>query len=457
LVILGNPPYNGFAGIATGEERDLKEAYRNTVNKALAKPEGQGLNELYVRFFRMADRRIVEHTGYGVICFISNYSWLKGRSHPAMRERYLSAFDRIAIDSLNGDKFKTGKVTPDGLPDPSVFSTESNPEGIGVGTAISLLVRTKNHQGQASVQFRDIWGAKKRAQLATEAQQDGASYVQVKPRVELRLPLALAQVSSAYLSWPKLPELFPSSSPGINTSRDLDLVDTDIEKLRGRIEKYFDPKIPNEKLENVTPSLLTASARFDPIATRSQLLSLGIEKGRFVRYAYRPFDIRWLFWYPQTKLLDEKRDGLFKAFQKNALFLTSRAQAERSDEGSPFYATRCLPDRHLTRPGSNCFPTRYEQASKTKNLFETQEDASGQNLSQKAISLCRELGFGGSDAEQHLWNHVLAIGHSPLYLRENADGIELDWPRIPLPGIPRLVGALIASRRAGAEAVVGRG
>jgi hypothetical protein len=63
------------------------------------------------------------------------------------------------------------------------------------------------------------------------------------------------------LSWLKLPELFPSSSPGINTSRDLDLVDTDIEKLRERIEKYFDPKIANEKLEDITPSLITALAR----------------------------------------------------------------------------------------------------------------------------------------------------------------------------------------------------
>ena len=32
-----------------------------------------------------------------------------------------------------------------------------------------------------------------------------------------------------------------------------------------------------------------------------------------------------------------------------------------------------------------------------------------------------------------IWMHVLAIGYSPEYLRENADGIRQDWPRIPLP------------------------
>ena len=58
LVILGNPPYNGFAGMAVDEERELSQAYRTT--KQVRRPEGQGLNDLYVRFFRMAERRIAE-------------------------------------------------------------------------------------------------------------------------------------------------------------------------------------------------------------------------------------------------------------------------------------------------------------------------------------------------------------------------------------------------------------
>ena len=58
MVILGNPPYNGFAGVAVAEERTLSEAYRTT--KKAPPPQGQGLNDLYVRFFRMAERRIVE-------------------------------------------------------------------------------------------------------------------------------------------------------------------------------------------------------------------------------------------------------------------------------------------------------------------------------------------------------------------------------------------------------------
>ena len=112
LVVLGNPPYNGFPGVSeVDEERKLTDAYR-TVKQVpgadLPKPQGQGLNDLYVRFYRMAERRIAEKTGQGIVCFISNYSWLDGLSFPGMRQRYLDAFDIVHIDNLNGDKYRTG-------------------------------------------------------------------------------------------------------------------------------------------------------------------------------------------------------------------------------------------------------------------------------------------------------------------------------------------------------------
>ena len=159
LVILGNPPYNGYAGVAAGEERALSEAYRQA--KQGPQPQGQGLNELYVRFFRMAERQIVEKTGYGVVCYISNYSWLYGHSHPAMRERFLEAFDGIWIDNLHGDKYRTGKITPAGEPDPSAFSTPQNREGIQVGTAIAILVRRNQPAHAAQVVQREWWGRTK--------------------------------------------------------------------------------------------------------------------------------------------------------------------------------------------------------------------------------------------------------------------------------------------------------
>ena len=213
LVVLGNPPYNGYAGMAVDEERELSTAYRTT--KLVRRPEGQGLNDLYVRFFRMAERRITEKTGQGVVCFISNYSWLDGLSFTGMRERFLREFDAIRIDSLNGDKYRTGKVAPDGSPDPSIFSTLSDPVGIQVGTAIATLVRKSEHEPADTVGFRHLWGQAKREELAETAQAEpGTLYNEVSPVLQLGLPFAPITASSDWYDCPSLPELFSVSFPG---------------------------------------------------------------------------------------------------------------------------------------------------------------------------------------------------------------------------------------------------
>lgn len=195
----------------------------------------------------MAERRIVEQTGKGVVCFISNYSWLDGLSFTGMRERYLEVFDRIWLDCLNGDKYKTGKLTPEGEPDPSIFSTEWNKEGIQVGTAIALLVRKEPHADTNLVRFRHLRGKTKRSQLLETVIQEGKSlYQQLHPSIDLGLPYVPLQFNLDYANWPLLPEIFPVSFPGVTTSRDDVVVDIDRERLLQRMEQYFAPAISQE-------------------------------------------------------------------------------------------------------------------------------------------------------------------------------------------------------------------
>lgn len=165
LVILGNPPYNAFAGTATTkEERDSVATYKEGLIKKWGIKKFN-LDDLYVRFFRMAERRIAEQTGRGVVCLISNFSYLAEPSFVVMRQRFVGEFDRLWFDNMNGDSRETGKRTPDGKPDPSVFSTEYNKAGIRVGTAISLLVRKRERDEKALMRCRQFWGINKRADL----------------------------------------------------------------------------------------------------------------------------------------------------------------------------------------------------------------------------------------------------------------------------------------------------
>ncbi len=440
LVIIGNPPYDGFADIAIDEERDLSEAYRTT-ERAPA-PQGQGLNNLFVRFFRMAERRIVERTGRGVICYVTDYSWLDKPSFTGMRERYLKSFDRIWIDCLNGDKFRTGKRTPDGQPDPSVFSTEWNRDGIQVGTAITLLVRKEDHAEAGAVRFRNLWGKEKRADLLAQMGQDiAALYETIEPPLVLGLPFMPMTSNVDYEKWPKLPDLFPAFSPGVKTSRDLELVAIDRDRLVERMTAYFDPSRSDEAIKQIAPSLMGVEGGFDAVATRAQLLRRGIGSGHFARYCYQPFDLRYIYWHAETKLIDRKREDLFGASRAGNLFLATRQTGERTDEGVPFFVTRHLPDWHMTRPGSICFPiTRNGLTAEATPLLDRGAPAASHpraNLTDRARAYLATIGVPDPDTNPWtsdlLWMHALAIGYSSAYLTQNGDGIRQDWPRIPLP------------------------
>ena len=431
LVILGNPPYNGFAGVAVDEERELSQAYRLPKRirspKGVRQPGGQGLNDLYVRFFRMAERCITETNGRGIVCFISNYSWLDGLSFTGMRKRYLGAFDTIRIDCLNGDKYKTGKMAPDGTPDPSIFSSESDPVGIQVGTAITTLVRKTDHAPSGEIGFRHLWGQKKREQLLETAEfEPRALYANVKPLLPLGLPFAKTIVSKDWFDWPALPDLLPMSFPGVKTSRDGFLVDIDLDRLRARIADYFDADLSREEIARRYPSVMGTTARFDAGAVRDALLARGgPEEGGFIRFAYRPFDVRHLYWEGDTKLLDEKRADYKRQVFGDNLYLVTQQKPRRA--WSPPQVTSQLGCLDLFDRGATCIPVRRREDGCMGADIRLVA-----NLSGRAQRYLDNLDLSVDD----LFHHVLAVMHDPDYRDVNAGALRMEWPRIPLPGWP---------------------
>ena len=424
LVVLGNPPYNGFAGMAVDEERELSEAYRTA--RRVRRPRGQGLNDLYVRFFRMAERRIAERTGSGVVCFISNHSWLDGLSFTGMRERYLEAFDAVRIDCLNGDKYRTGKIAPDGTPDPSVFSTESDPVGIQVGTAIATLVRKSKHVGTATVETRQLWGRSKRRELTATAEEPASAlYESFEPQLELGLPFLKTQVVDGWFDWPPLPELFPMSFAGVKTSRDRFLVDIDQKELKKRIGDYFDPAFSHEEIARRYPTVMRGTAGFDAIAVReAQLARDGPDPAAFVRYAYRPFDNRWLYWASESKLLDRERpEYMTHVCDGNAWLVTQRMPRR---EWSPPQFIRELGCLDLMDRGAACFPLQVRYPGNGP-------DGNGErycpNLSPAAQRYVDRLGADPED----LFYCALAALHESSYRVANSGALRMEWPRIPLP------------------------
>ena len=432
LVILGNPPYNGFAGMAVDEERELSEAYRTT--RRVRRPEGQGLNDLYVRFFRMAERRIAEKTGQGVVCFISNYSWLDGRSFSGMRERYLEAFDAVRIDNLHGDRI-ISEYAPDGRTSETVFALRGQSPGIKVGTSIALLSRSgevANSPLCGRVQYRDFRQAgaeeRRRAMLDSLDTSDiDAGYAPLQPDVRLGLPFKPMAVSREWFASPSLPDLFPASFPGVKTSRDGFLVDTDIDRLRARIADYFDASRSHDEIARRYPGVMKTTARFDARNVRDALLKRGGPgQAGFIRFAYRPFDNRWLYWEADTKLLDEKRtDYRPHVFEENLWMVTP--QKQRREWSPPPVVIHIGDINHMD--GSAGYVPLWLRGGDSYHEDDATRHA---NLSGAAQRYLKRLGAGGED----LFHHVLATLHDPAYRAANAGALRMEWPHIPLPGWP---------------------
>ena len=434
LVILGNPPYNGFAGMAVDEERELLQAYRTT--KEVRRPEGQGLNDLYVRFFRMAERRIAEKTGRGVVCFISNYSWLDGLSFTGMRERYLEAFDAIRIDNLHGDRI-ISEYAPDGRTSETVFAVQGQSPGIRIGTAITLLSRSGDISGQivnGRIRYRDFHQARaeeRRSALLSslDSAEIDSGYTEMQPQLEIGLPFKPMSVGEGWQDWPSLPDLFPTSFPGVKTSRDSFLIDVDLDRLKERVGDYFNSELSHEEIARRYPSVMNSSARFNSRAVRDSLLKQDKpdEKSGFVRHSYRPFDNRWLYWEAETKLLDEKRADYKPHVIAGNIWLVAQ-QKPRREWSSPQVIINigCL---DLMDRGATCFSAWLRDEGLGLGTDGAQRRP---NLSPAAQRYLDRLELGVED----LFHHVLAVLHDPAYREANAGALRMEWPRIPLPGWP---------------------
>ncbi|MFZ1325419.1 MAG: type ISP restriction/modification enzyme [Candidatus Contendobacter sp.] len=452
LVILGNPPYNAFAGVSPDEEGDLVEAYKENLNRPVA-GGGWGikkfnLDDLYVRFFRVAERRIVK-TGRGVVCYISNHSYVDDPSFVVLRQRLIAEFDKLWFDDMNGDSRETGKLTPDGRPDPSVFSTSFSKEGIRVGTAISLLVRGSKRRRQPAIHFRDFWGAKKREELlnSLDAPDFDGQYQLAQPNRENRFSFRPMTISATYQDWPSVLDLCAEPpTNGLMEKRGGGLIDIDRDALEKRMRAYFDPAVSWAELEARNGGLTRDAARFDARKTRDKLLaSERFDPERLRRYAVRAFDNRWCYYLPVRPLWNEPRPRYWEqCWEGNAFFMT-RFRSSAAPEGVPCSWVTGLSDDHFIVPDNACFPVwlrRLPQPSKKNGsngvlVGMDEEPVVTANLSPAARAYLRYLNLPDPDQDAAtaalLWLHALATGFSPAYLAENPDGIRQDWPRIPLP------------------------
>ena len=186
-----------------------------------------------------------------------------------------------------------------------------------------------------------------------------------------------------------------------------------------RLHDYFDPKISDEDMREKYPSVMAEIGGFDSVGTREKLRKRGMADS-IIRYAYRPLDVRWLYWEPETKLVDRNRAEYRPHVRSGNLTLCTQQKPRR--EWEPPQVVQSMACLDLIDRGSSNFPLRLKE---------------GPNLSKSVAAFLSERSLPIETALRH----IVATLHAPTYRSENAGALRMNWPRVPLPGDANLLRA----------------
>jgi predicted helicase len=113
-VIIGNPPYN--VGQRSENDNNQNRKYtevdqqiRDTYTKDSEATNKNSLSDMYVKFFRWAANRLEGRDG--VVCFVSNNSFVDQLAFDGMRRHLLKDFDSIDHVDLHGNVRRSPKIS----------------------------------------------------------------------------------------------------------------------------------------------------------------------------------------------------------------------------------------------------------------------------------------------------------------------------------------------------------
>jgi len=301
---------------------------------------------------------------------------------------------------------------------------------------------TRSRQTPAVLHYRDFDEARaseRRESLTQSIATHEPRYSPLTLSSALGLPFKPRVVATDYLKWPRVPELFPESFPGVQSGRDDLVTDISSENLEKRIRNYLNPQFSHAEMDALVPGTMIDTNRFRATEVRVALQTRGFRPWQILPFAYRPYDNRWLYWEPTTKLLDEKREEYVRQYRTDVpvMYLAQKNRKAFDPPGT----TYLIANRHLNERGANVFPLSTMGEPLPGHV------ESRTNVSEGAARYLSELKIENSS----LFFHSLAIMHTPQYRTENSGALMSDWPRIPLPATADLLAHSAALGRRLAE------
>lgn len=439
-VIIGNPPYN--MGQKSENENNKNRAYdeiddriRDTYAKDSSATLKNKLYDPYVRFFRWAVDRL--GTNPGIVCFVSNNSFVDHDAFDGMQKHLLRDFTRIYHVDLHGNVNR----------DRTLSGTQHNVFGIQVGVGITVAVREPGkREGDHSLYYHRVperWTRIQKLAWLVERKDISSIEWQVLPpntwleletSSEFNKMLPLGTKEAKKLDDPNAQAVFRSYTVGVLTARDEVAYDFNQATLAARMEQFVDKynaevdrygrAMEKQKKKIDIDKFVTDELKWthNLKTALQQQHSATIRPENYRRSLYRPFCKKWLFF---DRMLNER------IYRTPELFPTGATEAQNmvicctSHTQMPFscMVTNCLPNEAVGGRNGQCF-----------GLYHFSPDGlqHSDNITDWSLTEFRDHYSDCKITKVTIFQYVYAILHHPLFRERFAQNLQKDIPRIPM-------------------------
>ena len=435
MIVLGNPPYSVSSQNKGEWISELIEDYKKDLNE-----KKLNLDDDFIKFIRFAQWRI-EQTGYGVLAFITNNTYLDGITHRRMRESLMETFDDIYILDLHGSSKKKER-SPDGSKDENVFDIQQ-------GVAIGLFVKKPKANGKAKVRHAELWGARQnkyarllQTDIKTTVWKELKDVNHESPlgKFYFFTPKAFDNIDEYCVGW-SIKNIFPVQQNAIKTDRDDLFYDFNENVLASRIKAFYSEEGLSASFRDKYK--VVDSSSYNLLSRR---LNTVYDKKNIHRSLYRPFDIRHLYYAPGLTSRPAWEVMSHMLAGANIGLITTRQTSDNWD---------CLATNTLCGHKScaaydinSLFPLYLYPDDSKKSLFDNHEVSEAHGGRRPNLSSQFIADFGGrlqltfipdgkgdrrkTFGPEDIFNYMYAVFHSLTYRSRYAEFLKINFPRLPL-------------------------
>ena len=439
-VVIGNPPYSvSSENMNVPSILELIEDYKKgcDVEKEIRIAP---IQDDYIKFIRWAHWKI-DKSKTGIICFITNNSYLDGLIHRAMRKKLLDSFDKIYILNLHGNA-KIQEKCPDGSKDENVFDIKQ-------GVSIAFFIEDNSKKDAlAKIYYSDLFGTREKKYsflLSTNIQTIKWQELRPQEGFYFFTPKDFSKERD-YLSYISVKDIFKEFKLGVMTGKDHFIIDFSKDSLKRKMQILLDSKNQDDYLRT---AFNLKDSRDWKLKNARQI---EYSEDELLKINYRLFDARYIYY--NDNILASPQRSINQHFLNNNLGLCLSRQLAKLPYQHVFVTNRITEMSYIslrTKEANRLFPLYlYSAEPKRKPLDEkAYKPERTPNFTSEFLQAIKAA-LGTEPSPEEILYYIYAVLYSPTYRKRYEEFLKIDFPRVPLTSNKDLFKTL---RKLGSELV----